>query len=644
MKTLNIYITALVILNVTFSYAQEKRAVEKFDNYAYTDAIDSYENLVKKGATSEDIYKNLGNANYFNADYAKASEWYEKLFNLDSTNIDAEYLYKYAQTLKSLKKYEASDEWMRKFEKAKKNDYRAKKFISSKNYLEKIKENSGRHTMNNISVNSATSDFAPSFNGQQLVFSTARDTGIASRNIHQWNKQSFLNLYTITVSEDTIYSNLSKLSKELNAKTHESSTAFTKDGKTLYFTRNNSYNGNFSRDEDGVSRLKIYKATLVDEDWGNIIELPFNGDNYSVAHPALNADESKLYFASDMPGTLGMSDIFVVDILADGGYGTPKNLGNKINTESRETFPFVTETGILYFASDGYPGLGGLDVYAINLAYLQKGVIQNIGMPINSEEDDFSFIINENNKKGYFASNRSGGIGSDDIYSFTETKPLDFDCTTKISGIIKDKKTNEVLTDARLVILDMAGNTVTKGISDSNGAFNLKTKCKDGNYEIIASLTDYDENKMPFLIADLEDLDNLEVLLSSSLAEMSAGNDLAKALNLERIYFDLNKSYIKRDAKVVLEKVVAYMKQFPESKVQVGSHTDSRANNDYNLKLSNKRAKATVKHLISQGISKDRLTYEGFGETMLINECGDSSKCNEAKHQLNRRSEFIVLE
>ncbi|MGS0527451.1 hypothetical protein ACU8V7_21985 [Zobellia nedashkovskayae] len=298
------------------SQAQDKKirkADTKFTNYSYASAISSYEDLVADGYTEEEVFKNLGNANYLNANYQEASDWYGQLFQLGITDIDPEYMYRYAQTLKSLEKYDASDVWMNKFKTARSNDQRALAFGNNQDYLEQIEERSGRYELKNLGLNSKVSDFAPSFYGKDLVFSTARDSGLISKNIHRWNNGAFLNLYKASGDDQGNFTELDKLDRKLNKKTHESSTAFTKDGQTMYFTRNNSNNGKFSRDEEGISRLKIFRADLIDEEWGNIVELPFNGDSYSVAHPTLNNDETKLYFASDMPGTARESDIFSVE-------------------------------------------------------------------------------------------------------------------------------------------------------------------------------------------------------------------------------------------------------------------------------------------------------------------------------------------
>ena len=641
------YILFCTTLLTIIGNAQEKqieKANSKFDSYNYEDAISSYEELIAKGYSTDRVYKNLGNANYFNANYEAAANWFGKLVAMDDIEVDPEYFYKYAQSLKSLKKYEESDAWMRKFEATKEQDNRGKLFLESEDYLTKIKENSGRYTLKNSGINSKASDFAPAFNGSQLVFSTARDSGITSKNIHLWTGKSFLNLYTAAIVDNKELNDATPLSKKLNKKTHESSTAFTKDGKTMYFTRNNSENGSFSRDDEGVSRLKIYKATLIDNQWDNITELPFNSDSYSVAHPTLSPDESKLYFASDMSGTIGASDIFMVTINPDGSYGAPVNLGAKINTEARETFPFITASNKLYFASDGHPGHGGLDIFALDLETVENGVIQNVGAPVNSEEDDFTFIINESNSKGYFASNRKEGVGSDDIYSFTENIPLNFSCITALKGIVKDEKTNEVLPDARLTVLNSNGEIIAQGMSDSKGNFNLEGDCAKGDYTIVATKADYKETKFNFTNKGGAEITNLEIALKSSIDEAAMGDDLAKKLNLEKIYFDFDKSIIRRDAQVIMEKVVAYLKQYPNTKILIGSHTDSRANDNYNLALSNRRAKATLNYLTTQGIDTNRLTAEGFGETKLTNNCNNQTQCSEEQHQLNRRSEFIVIE
>ncbi len=641
------YILLCALMACFFINGQDKKSKKAdadFNSFAYAGAIDSYENLVEKGYTSEEIFKNLGDANYQNANYGAASDWYAKLFDLGREENEPEYLYKYAQTLKSLGKYTESDHWMQKFNTAKANDNRAVKFASNKDYQNKIKENSGRYDIKNLPINSSVSDFAPSFRGNDLVFSSARDTGRITRNIHKWNNRPFTNLYRSVPNENGDFIDVEKLSKTLNKKTHESSTAFTKDGKTVYFTRNNSENGKFARDKQGLSRLKIYRATLKDGEWKDIIELPFNDDGYSVAHPTLSTDEKKLYFASDMSLSLGQSDIFVVDVHSDGSFGIPKNLGDKINTEGRETFPFVAENNVLYFASDGHPGLGGLDVFATKIDDMDNLYIVNVGEPVNGKQDDFSFIMNGHTKKGFFASNREGGLGSDDIYSFTENKEIDLSCNTAVSGIIKDKDTNELIAGANIIIIDSNNQTVSDIVSSLDGMFVQEGSCKDGGYKVVVSKDGYVVEEFMFIVVNANDTSGIEITLEKTIKRATVGTELIAFLQVAPVYFDLNKSSIRTDAQATLQKVIGYLSQFPELKIEVQSHTDAKASNAYNQKLSERRAKATVAYLIANGIDRNRVTGQGFGESRLANDCTTREKCTDSEHQANRRSEFIVVD
>ncbi|MRI02594.1 OmpA family protein [Kriegella sp. EG-1] len=641
-----IYCLFLVSIVCVTGIAQDKKikkAEIDYKNYDYTLAIDSYEKLVADGYSDEKIYRDLGDANYQNAKYSEAASWYEKLFKLEDIAIEPEYLYRYAQSLKSNGDYQESEVWMNKYKNATDKEVRAVKLNEEPDYLKKIEEQSSAFEIKNLDINSAESDFAPSFKGQDLIFSTSRDSGITRRNIHLWNGKSFTNLYKAIANENGEFNRVEKMSKIFNKKTHESSSVFTKDGKTVYFTRNNSKNGNFSRDEKGVSRLKIYRATLIDGNWKDIIPLPFNGDNYSVAHPALSADEKQLYFASDMTGTVGESDLFVVAINEDGSFGTPVNLGKGINTESRETFPYVTKENVLYFASDGHPGLGGLDIFATKLDDLNNPYIVNLGKPINTSEDDFSLIFDSETQKGFFASNRAGGHGGDDIYSFVQVKELDLDCRLAIAGVVKNQQTNEIIANANLAITDASGTVVAEGVSDNEGNFDLAGYCEGGLYKIVATKEDFEDDDKSFAV-NTDNISNVEVYLEPIEKSAPVGTDLVKYLDIEPIYFDFDKSNIREDAVISIQKVINYMKAFPEVKVQVQSHTDSRGNDAYNEALSQRRATSTSEYMILQGIDPNRISGKGFGEQRLVNDCTNQNNCSVAKHQANRRSEFIIVE
>ena len=481
-----------------------------------------------------------------------------------------------------------------------------------------------------MSINSSSSDFAPSFHNESLLFASARDTGLGAKRIHKWNMSRFLDVYLASGDEVT------KLSKKINSKYHESTTCLSKDGNELYFTRNNYSNKKYLVDKKGINRLKIYKSIRdINGVWQKPIELPFNGNQYSTAHPSLNYEENRLYFASDREGTFGKSDIYYVDINKDGKYGVPINLGANINTESRETFPFVSKKDILYFSTDGHPGLGGLDIHAVNLSNIEKGKVVNIGGPVNSPYDDFSYISDSDKKIGYFASNRPGGKGNDDIYSFKELKPLDFKSYTKLQGVLTENKEQAPIAAAKLNLF-RNGVLVDSIFTDRSGRYSFEKLDDSASYNLEVAKLGY---KKVFMPVTLEHLAKQKTLNLSFEEE----EDLAKLLPLNPIYFNFDASYISKRAKPEIDKIVAYMKENPNVKIEIRSYTDSRGKASYNLYLSEKRAKATAAYLIKEKIASDRIQYKGYGEGKIINKCIDGVVCNKEKHSLNRRSEFIIL-
>ena len=634
------YIIGVSFLTLGIMNAQDKKlrkANESFDRFEFTKSIRQYERLVENGTASPEIYQNLADANYLNANYVEAAKWYNKFNELEEIDLDVEHSYRYVNSLQAIGNHDDAIKIRKKLQALSGNSS-----LETSTYLAEIKKRSGSYTIQNVPINSVASDFAPSFRLDGLVFSTGRDTNGISKNIHNWNKKRFLNLYTANSTEDGGFQNIMRFSDKLNTKLHESSTAFTKDGMTVYFTRNKEKGKTFGRDAKGISRLKLYKAVFENGKWRHIQELPFNQDGQSVAHPTLNKAEDKLYFASDIEGTEGQSDIFVVDIHPDGSYGTPQNLGKNINTGGRETFPYVTEDDILYFASDGHPGLGGLDIFAVDLKNIKTSNIVNLGEPLNSTADDFSFIVNSKTKKGYFASNREGGVGDDDIYALTEVKPIDMRCFTNVSGLVKNKETDALIKDATVTIIDKNGIPIGETKSDTDGAFTLEAECEQQDLVIIANKDSFEPDRKTISIA-MNDSSGITLFLTNIDKGAPIGTDLAKYLNLKPIYFDLDKSYIRNDAKIVLEKILMYMNKYPETKVEVRSHTDSRASANYNKNLSNRRAFETVEYLISKGITTERIHGVGFGESQLTNDCDDTTKCSEEKHQKNRRSEFIII-
>jgi outer membrane protein OmpA-like peptidoglycan-associated protein/tetratricopeptide (TPR) repeat protein len=617
------------------------KAEKNYDSYAYVDAIDNYKKVAEKGYQDEKIFQKLGNAYYFKAELPQALKWYDQLFML-YPNQEPEYLYRYSQALKSVGNYAKADQMLEQFNAISGNDKRGALFVDNKNYLEEIKANSDRFQVVDAGVNSNSSDYGSSFWGNKLVFASARDTGGVAKKVFKWTNTSFTNLYWSEMKPDGEMGKPERFERNINSMFNESTPVFTQDGKTMYFTRNNFLVGKRGRDINKNTLLKLYKATLDKEgNWTSVTELPFNSDNYSVAHPALSVDEKTLYFASDMPGTLGQSDLFRVKINEDWKYGKPENLGPAINTEGRETFPFISADNELYFASDGRPGLGGLDVYVAKID-VDGGFyeIQNIGEPINSNQDDFAFLINSKDRNGFFTSNREGGKGCDDIYRFVENKKIA--CEQMLSGLVTDLESGKILIGTKMSLFDQDFKSIQVTQTDENGHYSFPVECGK-TYYVRAEKNDYLTKEGSVKIQNDTGSNDFSVVLEKRIKPIVVGTDLAKTLDIPMIYFDLDKSFIRKDATFELAKVVVVMQEFPEMKIEVRSHTDSRQTAKYNEKLSNKRAKATVAWLVRNGIDSSRIIGKGYGESQLVNHCADGVECTEEEHQANRRSEFIIV-
>ena len=650
MKNRIIYLVLVCIASISTQAqsgkTKEVKADKQYDKFAYVDAIKTYERIFAKGYKSQDMLQKLGDSYYFKADLDNAAKWYGELFSF-TQDVAPEYYYRYAQSLKAIKDYQKADEMLAKFNQKSGNDLRAKLAASQKDYLAQIKKNSGRYTIENAGINSKYSDYGSAFYNNKVVFASARDTGGLGHRKHAWTGESFTNLYSADMVSEGALSTPTRFGNNLNSRFHESTPAFTKDGKTIYFTRNNFLDGKKGKDAKKSTLLKIYKATLDGDRWSNITELPFDNDQYDVAHPALSPDEKTLYFASNMPGTLGQSDLYKVAINADGSYGTPINLGNVINTEGRETFPMVTSEGELYFASDGHPGLGGLDIFVSKAekdgSYKE---VLNVGEPLNSSHDDFGFLINEKTRLGYITSNRDGGQGGDDIYKFKETKKIEYTCEQLLAGVVTDKETGLPLANVKVTLSDANYKMIKEVSTDNEGKFYMGSVECQSKYYIKTEKADYNTVETPTITVNESGKTFVPIELEKPVKVVKVSDDLFKAFGIKIIYFDLDKSFIRADAAVELAKILDVLEQNPTMEIDVRSHTDCRQTAKYNMSLSDRRAKSTIAWLVDKGINKARLTGRGYGESQLVNDCAceptNQSNCTEDQHQANRRSEFII--
>lgn len=503
---------------------------------------------------------------------------------------------------------------------------------------------SQNYTIKNIDVNTKYSDFGVTYYGENsAIYSSTKKTK-QSRN-RKWylNSQPFLELYKATVTANGEFTESELFSKDLNTKMHESNVTFTKDLKTVYFSRDNYDSKKYSTNDKGWVLIQLYKADVdTDGNWKNITKLPFNSDQFDTGHPSLNSDNTKLYFTSNRPGSMGLTDIWAVDLNNDGSYSQPYNLGPEVNTTKSEMFPYIDADNVLYYSSDGKKdGNGGLDIYAIKIEDKKGiGVAVNLGFPINSDKDDFSLVFQNGKKTGHFSSNRGGGKGDDDIYFFEELiNPIAVKCNQFVQGIVREKETGALLPGALVTLYDSKGDKVESIIADKFAVFNFKVNC-DSSYKVTAVKDYYDMDEKTFTTTNEA---NLELALNLDLGSSEFVYVRGKLMiKINPIYFDLDKSFIRPDAQLELERVAKIMEKYPKLKINLGSHTDSRARDSYNWALSNRRAKSSKDWIVSQGIDPDRIKAQGYGETELVNKCSNSVPCSEADHQLNRRTEFII--
>ena len=638
MKKQLIYLLT-VLISSQFLIAQDSKlnlAQKKYDELAYPQAIKLYEELAKDGYKSKELYENLANAYYYKADFAPAKIWYDSLFTV-TDDLSANTYNKYVNVLKTEGNYEKADVMMQKMGVKYPNDARVKVYNANKEYLAQSTKATSTAKVKNAGINSAYFDFSPAFYGEKsVVFSSTKSTKKSLLNKHNWTNESFTNLYVVDFDKDSLIKGPKGFNARINKFYNESSAVFTIDGKTMYFTRNNQLKTKAKTDTLNTVLLKIYKATYDGNKWTNVIELPFNSDNFSCAHPALSPDEKELYFSSNRPGSKGMSDIYKIAILENDTFGEPVNLGDTINTEGRETFPFITQDNVLIFASDARAGLGGLDMYYVHLDSENKE-IKTFGQPINSSFDDFGLIYKDQIQDGFFTSNRpEDNKGKDDIYRFKE---LEIPKIFKIKAIVQEEATNQPV-EAVVVLLDGNKKQIAKLLS-KDGKFEVPDLEQQQSYFVTITHPDYETYEGP--ISYKKNQNNLVFKLKKKVLELSEV-DLAKILGIRIIYFDLNKSLIRNDAAVELQKIADIMKEYPQMNIDVRSHTDSRYASEYNQKLSQQRAESTRDWLMNQCIAPERLKASGYGESKLINVCADGITCTEEQHQENRRSEFIIID
>jgi len=639
-KTLLIFIL-LFISNLSMAQkSRVRQGDDYFRHFSYAKAITAYEGVKMKSLR---IYRNLAESYLMLGNTEKAEENYAELIN--SGKYKPKDLYKYASVLLMNKRYEEASKWMQKYATLKPFDSRGVRYLKNPKYYEELLVEDKDVSLNNLEINSKYQDFSPAyFRKDKVVFASSRDDSYLVNRKWNGNNQPFLDLYLADILDNNVLTNVRKFSNKINKKFHDAPATFNKEGSDMVVTRND-YDFKENKKKLTDNNLMLYESVLNDDnEWSKPVKLSFNNKNYSCGQASLTPDGQKMYFASNMPGGFGGTDIYVVERISDGSWGTPKNLGNRINTEGNEMFPYFDEKNqFLFYSSNGLPGLGGLDIFVSKIR--RDGSFSlptNMGTPINGNKDDFSFIYKKVGS-GFLSSNRDGGKGDDDIYGFVNLHKFkerinDF----YLSGVIVDQKTGKPLDFARVTLYDKAGNMVGDFETGADGKYDYPIDYGE-TYKMVVQHNGYNKSEK---IIDTKKNGRKDIVKNFKFVKLrTAEDELAEmcAINITPLYYDLDKSYILDSEKETLNRIVKLLNKYPKIILEVSSYTDARASKRYNKKLSKRRTKAVVKYLVSQGIDKDRLVLNWFGEEKPVNACVDGVKCSEKEHRMNRRSEFTIL-
>lgn len=612
-----------------------------FHDFKFKKAIENYSKIVsKEKRPSRHLIQRLADSYFYINDYQNARKWYEKLYTENGPSVDENTFIRYIQSLKADRDYNVANDLIKEFYKS--DHSRLQLIAKEKRHLDSISLLPPLYEVFNLRINTAKSEFGAVYYHNGVVFSSSRDTARLSNAIYDWNEQPYLDLYLAEkdVSDGELYEP-KKFLENLETSYHDATLAFSKDFNTVYFSRNYLKKNKLKVNQEGVSNMQILKGTIENGKIIHIVPMRFNNDAYSCSHPAISRDGRKLFFVSDMPGGYGETDIYVVDLYEDGTTGSPVNLGPIINTPGREMFPHLNG-GKLYFASDAHFGLGGLDIFETEET--EKGIYsvpRNLGAPINSNMDDFAYVLHTEKNSGYFSSNRFSGKGDDDLYYFKKSVPQAFQVH---SGKVLEQQTQTPIAGADVKVYDLFNNPIAETVTDEKGLYSVGLPC---GTETTLSFSKPEYSKKSVTVSTVVNPcpqtgeTNVYLVGFGSLVEKE-GN--VEKIKVNPIYFDFNKFDVTPRAMVELDKVVFAMEEFPEIKIKIESHTDSRGSDSYNLELSHKRAKSTYNYLIERGISHNRIESAiGYGESMPKNGCGNGVTCTEEEFLLNRRSDFIII-
>jgi outer membrane protein OmpA-like peptidoglycan-associated protein/tetratricopeptide (TPR) repeat protein len=645
MKNAYKLLLTIYLLGFSFSgFAQEQptareRADQLYLQYQYANASKLYLKLTdsKKPRLQDmerlaDCYRKMNN-------YEDAETWYARVVAVPESK--AENLIRYGEILKTNGHYDEAKKALQQYAAKTGDSKRVANDISGCDSARVWMANPTVHKLKNeAAVNTEYAEFSAFPVADQVYYTAEPDPKLLSKT-YGWTGNSFLRVFTANRTTDNALSASAIADKNINAETyHVGPVASNKAGDVLYITR--TYPGKDAELTKEAKRtyrtnnLELFIQKKINGTWQKPEPFAYNKvKEYSVGHASLSPDEKILYFASDMPGGSGGTDIWYSMLNADGTWAAPVNAGNRINTAGNELFPSVAPDGTLFYSSNGLPGMGGLDIFSSKGQLAQWSQPLNVRYPLNSAGDDFALVTNEAQNLGYLSSNRKGGKGDDDIYSFSYRKPK---IILALTGITHNKKTGAVLPQSAVTLYVGNRTVLAKQDSKVDGSFFFELD-EASDYNVIATKAGFYADSASVTTRGLKKSDTLKVALY-----LTPLLEKGKTLVLENIHYDFDKANIRPDAAKILDELVRTMRDNPTLKIELASHTDSRGVDIYNLDLSQRRAQSAVNYLVSRGIARDRMVAKGYGETRLLNRCGNGVKCSATEHQANRRTEFTILE
>lgn len=638
MKRYIIIFSVLVLLSELLIAQPLFKAQRRMDKYNYSEAVEILKKEAAKGKTRNAALPMLAECYRMQHDIANSCATYAEVVALPDAKPESYYFY--AQALQSTGDYTKAREMFRKYAEMNPADARGLLFVA---HCDSVLGPWANHTPEFEvkpvdKINTNQSDFGPAFCNGTLVFASDYSYNPKESRKYGWTGRGFLNIMKSSpTATGDFWGSMepsSQFDDKFNNEYHDGPAAFSADGNTIYYTR--SFYGKAKR--EGIFKtnlLKLYYDTKTGNVWGDPKPFFLNSVDYSIGHASLTADAKTLYFASDMPGGQGKTDIWMCKRAGD-AWSPPINLGPVVNTAEKEMFPTIYNDSILYFASEGHPGYGALDIFkTINRNGVWTTPV-NMFPPINGPSDDFALAYATGTKNGFFSSNRPGGAGSDDIYAFRVIEHSVV-MPSYISGLVKDKITMQPIAGATVFLLNPETGKVRILKTDMDGMYKTLVD-KPADFTVKAMMPNYIADCLPFDLAELHPGTTATAPRDLLLDKLA----VSKTFRIDNIYYDFDKYNIRADAKPELDKLVRIMNE-NKINVELGSHTDCRGSFKYNDKLALHRAESAVKYITSAGIDKNRITAKGYGEHQLTNKCSDGVACTKAEHQANRRTEFKVI-